>query len=212
MAAVPRRSLPVTWRIQVSVHCPCRWRGRGTLNGRYEFRKQPEARQCGRNPSGNWLPARPAALSSLRQKFEEFWDFLQVRRNCPYRVQGRASTSQGMHGRSRASGLLTQRMRGRPNSISSDILIAHINGSMAGALADSEAAVNSHTLARPKRCENSSVVAKRSRPCTTTQPKQPQKNNERSASSGFRLRANAPEGEKRFPISPVRGGGLSWLI
>jgi hypothetical protein len=61
---------------------------------------------------------------------------------------------------------------GRPNSISSDILIAHINGSMVGVLADSEAAVNSPTLARPKRCKNSSVVAKRSRPCTTIQPKQ----------------------------------------
>ena len=34
-------------------------------------------------------------------------------------------------------------------------LIAHINGSMAGALAESEAAVNSPTLARPKRCKNS---------------------------------------------------------
>jgi hypothetical protein len=33
--------------------------------------------------------------------------FLQVRTNCSYRVQG-----QGMHGTSRASGLLTQRMRG----------------------------------------------------------------------------------------------------
>jgi hypothetical protein len=83
MAAVPRRSLPVTWRIQVSVHCPCRWRGRGTLNGRYEFRKQPEARQCGRNPSGNWLPARPAALPSLRQKFEEFWDFFASPKELP---------------------------------------------------------------------------------------------------------------------------------
>jgi hypothetical protein len=90
--------------------------------------------------------------------------------------KGGLQQGQGMHGTSRASGLLTQRMRGRLNSISSDILIAHINGSMAGALADSEAAVNSPTLARPKRCKNSSVVAKRSRPCTTIQPKQQQKN------------------------------------
>jgi hypothetical protein len=120
--------------------------------------------------------------------------------------KGGLQQGQGMHGTSRASGLLTQRMRGRPNSISSDILIAHISGSMAGALADSEAAVNSPTLARPKRCKNSLVVAKRSRPCTTTQPKQQQKNNERSPSSGFRLRANAPEGQSQFPISPVRGG------
>jgi hypothetical protein len=119
--------------------------------------------------------------------------------------KGGLQQGQGMHGTLRAPGLVTQRMRGRPNSISLDILIAHINGSMAGALADSEAAVNSPTLARPKRCKNSSVVARRSRPCTTTQPKQQQKNNERSPSSGFRLRANAPEGQKRFPISPVRG-------
>ena len=51
--------------------------------------------------------------------------------------KGGLQQGQGMHGTSRASGLLTQRMRERPNSISSDILIAHINGSMAGALADS---------------------------------------------------------------------------
>jgi hypothetical protein len=80
--------------------------------------------------------------------------------------KGGLQQGQGIHGTSRASGLLTQRMRGRPNSISSDILIAHINGSMAGALADSEAAVNSPTLARPKRCKNSLAVAKRSRPWT----------------------------------------------
>jgi hypothetical protein len=125
MAAVPRRSLPVTWRIQVSVHCPCRWRGRGTLNGRYEFRKQPEARQCGRNPSGNWLPARPAALPSLRQKFEEFWDFLQVRRNCPYRVQGRTSTRAG-NARNVKSVGIAYATHARPAEFYKFRLIAHI--------------------------------------------------------------------------------------
>ena len=135
-------------------------------------------------------------------RFEEFLGFFCKSEGIArIAYKGGLQQGQGMHGTSRASGLLTKRMRGRSNSISSDILIAHINGSMAGALADSEAAVNSPTLARPKRCKNSSVVAKRSRPCTTTQPKQQQKNNERSPSSGFRLRANAPEGQKRFPIS-----------
>jgi ribosomal protein L34E len=39
--------------------------------------------------------------------------------------------------------------------------IAHINGSMAVALSESEAAVNSCKLARPETLQNSSVVAKR---------------------------------------------------
>jgi hypothetical protein len=42
--------------------------------------------------------------------------------------------------------------------------IAHISGSMAVALSESEATVNSPKLARPNRCKNASVVAKRKRP------------------------------------------------
>ncbi len=55
MAVIPRRSLPVTWRIQVSVPSSLNVATAVALNGGYEFRKQPEAASMWTKSCGTWL-------------------------------------------------------------------------------------------------------------------------------------------------------------